>query len=127
MGLSDKDKIKENISLKAAYCKIKKWYQSNIHLAKELNSDYGDRSVNLIDNLPECDEISNVEIRAILEEVIWGYLEWGYHKKDRYYKMAAYAHGAFESNNISGQLNDNEKKKLEKSQIWQFLTSSKHQ
>ena len=116
MGLSNDDRIPCNISLNDAYTRIKEWYQNNIDIANytKLDSEYRNSSIKLIKNLPELNIISELEMRAILSEIICGKLERGYHKDDGTYKMGAYAHGALESNNLSWQLTEIEKKELSK-------------
>lgn len=53
-------------------------------------------SVALIDRLHEGSDLTQLELRAVLGEVIYGYLEWAYHENDGDFKMAAYAHAALE-------------------------------
>ncbi|WP_347242855.1 hypothetical protein, partial [Thermogutta sp.] len=106
MGLLASDKKPAQISLKDAYCKIRKWYQANVDMVRSRNDDYGNRSAALIEALPPVDMLSDLEIRAILGEVIYGNLEWAYHKDDGAYKMAAYAHGALEAAGQSWSLSD---------------------
>jgi hypothetical protein len=124
MGLSTNDKKPVGITFKDAYIKIRKWYLANVNLATARGDDYGNRSAELINHLPKVNAISELEIRAILGEVIYGNLEWAYSKDDGQFKMAAYAHAALEASNISWSLNDAEKQKLKTSQIWKYLQIS---
>ena len=87
MGLSQNDKKPSNISLREAYEKIRKWYQANIDFVRNKDDDYANRSTALIEALPSVNMLSELEIRAILDEVVYGNLEWAYHKDDGDYKM----------------------------------------
>jgi len=126
MGLSSTDKKPVDISLKEAYFKIQKWYQANIDMARSRNDDYGNRSAALIEALPQADLLTDLEIRAILGEVIYGNLEWAYHEDDGEYKMAAYAHGALESAGISWSISGEERDQLKNSALWPHLMISRN-
>ena len=126
MGLSLDDKKPVDISLKKAYEKIRKWYQANVIGARNRNDEYGDHSAALIETLPPGDQLSDLEIRAVLGEVIYGNLEWAYHKDDGEYKMAAYAHGALEAAGLSWSLSEEERSQLKSSPLWQHLLISRH-
>jgi hypothetical protein len=121
MGLSINDKKPVNISLKDAYSKIRRWYRVNIKTLRSLNNVYEERSSALIKVLPPTKIITVLEIRAVLGEVIGGNLEWGYHKEDGKYKMAAYAHGALEASGLNWHLSENERNQLKKSVLWPYL------
>ena len=125
MGLSPNDKKPANISLKEAYSKIRKWYQANIDMARRRKDDYGNRSAALIEALPQANMLTDLEIRAILGEVIYGNLEWAYHKDDGDYKMAAYAHGALEAAGLSWSISDEERNQLKSSALWPHLMMSR--
>jgi imidazolonepropionase-like amidohydrolase len=75
----------------------------------------------LVDNLPDQSELSDIEIRAVLVEVISGKLEWAYHQSDGDYKMAAYAHAALEQAGLPTFLSEAEKRELRGSRIYPFL------
>jgi hypothetical protein len=121
MGLNSNDAKPVGISLVEAYTEIKKWYQSNNKVVLQRDDDYGRKSSELIKNLPAVKSISQLEIRAILGEVIFGYFEWAYHESNGKYKMAAYAHAALEASGFSFSLNDKEKGILKKSSLWPYL------
>jgi hypothetical protein len=122
MGLSSNDKKPTDISLEKAYINIRKWYKNNIDLAIARGDDYGKRSARLIKNLPTVKNINQLEIRAILGEIIYGNLEWAYHKDDGKYKMAAYAHSALETEHFALSLSEEEKDKLKNSRLWPYLS-----
>ena len=117
MGLSSSDPMPVGISLEDAYIKIQDWYQSNIAIAPS-------SSVSLIKFLPDVSTLTELEIRAVLGEIIYGNLEWAYHKSDGKYKMAAYAHAALESGGFDSTLNQNDRNKLRPSPVWPFLIIS---
>jgi len=83
--------------------------------------DYAKKSEALILALPPPDELSQLEIRAVLGEVIYGNLEWAYHQADSQYKMAAYAHGALEAAGLSWSLTEEDRKQLVGSRLWPHL------
>jgi hypothetical protein len=118
MGLSQSDKKPVCISLEKAYSKIRKWYKANIDMVRSRNDDYGDRSVMLIEALPEANMLTDLEIRAVLGEVIYGRLEWAYHQDDGDFKMAAYSHAALDKAGISWNLSDEDKEQLKNSTLW---------
>ncbi len=123
MGLSPNDKKPEGITFKDAYVKIRKWYVANENLAIARGDDYGKKSAELINHLPKANTVTDLEMRAIMQEVINGYLEWAYHKDDGQFKMAAYAHAALEASN-QWMMNETEKQELKTSHIWRFLIIS---
>ena len=127
MGLSTNDKKPIGITIKEAYTKIRKWYLANVNIATARGDDYGNRSAELINHLPQENKITDLEIRAILGEVIYGNLEWAYQKDDGLFKMAAYAHAALEASNLSWSLNDAEKQILKTSHIWGYLQISRYE
>ncbi|GBC83081.1 hypothetical protein HRbin10_02221 [bacterium HR10] len=107
MGLAPDGPEPTQITIREAYTKIRQWYQANA--ARFIESppeevevagitivrDFGAHAkacLDLVENLPEEKELSGIEIRAVLAEVIAGKLEWAYHQSDGAYKMAAYAH-----------------------------------
>ena len=122
MSLSQDDKKPVNISLKGAYGKIRKWYQANINDPDIMKYSYGPHSIELIKALPAT-LTNNLEIQAVLAEIILGNLEWAYHKNDGNYKMAAYAFAALAAAKCSYHLSDVEKNKVKTSgALWtQYL------
>jgi hypothetical protein len=99
MGLNKNDKRPTNISLVEGYDHICNWYSKNIPLLKERtgNRDYVKKSEALIRTTPLSSEISDLEIRGVLGELIYGNLEWANHEMDSQFKMAAYAHSALKA------------------------------
>ena len=82
MALSRTDAIPEGIPLRSAYSKIRQWYQKNSGEISSTDDEYHRRSTALIDALPSEDSISEPEMRAVLQEVIFGLLEWGWQAQD---------------------------------------------
>jgi hypothetical protein len=66
-------------------------------------------------------ELTELEVRAVLSEVISGNLEWAYHETDGQYKMAAYAFGAFDAAGLNWSLNEAEREELKSSILWSLL------
>ena len=123
MGLTQSDPKPHNLTLSQAYERILTWYSQNIPLLRERmgGQEYGKKSEALILALPPADQLSELEIRAVLGEVIYGHLEWAYHQADSQYKMAAYAHGALEAAGLSGSLTEQDRKQLVGSRLWPYL------
>jgi len=123
MGLCPTDPKPHNLTLSQAYEHIRTWYSQNIPLLRQQmgGQDYAKKSEALILALPSADQLSQLEIRAVLGEVIYGNLEWAYHHADSQYKMAAYAHCAFEAAGLSWSLTEDERKQLVGSRLWPHL------
>ena len=140
MGLHPHDPKPTEISIRDAYNAIRAWYQANTDRIatsgdRELASVLGEwrmpwicknasSSLDLVDVLPEQDELSDLEIRAVLAEVIAGKLEWAYHASDGSFKMAAYAHAALKQAGLPILLSSKEKQLLKDSALYPYL--SKH-
>lgn len=137
MGLDPKDPKPTQITIREAYTKIRQWYRNNVpkflnQPAQEIEiagfkivrdfSTHAKACLDLVDNLPEQHELSDLEIRAVLAEVIAGKLEWAYHQSDGDYKMAAYAHAALEQAGLPMFLSEAEKGELRNSRIYPFLS-----
>ena len=95
MSLDPSDIQPTGISLADAYLAIRTWYQANVSTADRRGDDYGRASAKLIRFLPPATKLSETEQRAVLREIILGYLEWGFHQSDSLCKMGAYAYSAF--------------------------------
>lgn len=138
MGLDPEGPKPSQITIREAYTKIRQWYMDNVF--KFLNrpdeeietkgfkivgdfSAHARACLDLVNNLPEQHELSDIEIRAVLAEVIAGKLEWAYHQSDGDYKMAAYAYAALEQANLPIFLSEAEKRELKKSRIYPFLST----
>ncbi len=126
MGLSENDEMPNGIKPIDAYKKIRHWYQSNLpHKRLDETTDYGQRSVKLIQNLPDPNFIKAVEIKAVFREVIAGKLEWAYHESNGEYKMAAYAKAALETIDQSYSLSESEFEELKQSKLWEYIIQSR--
>ena len=121
MALDSKDKRPVGITMAEAYSKISQWYKNNLDLILNKGDDYSRHSVELIKHLLPSDKINDLEIKAIFGEVIFGYLEWAYHKDDGEYKMAAYALSALDTAKSKWYLEEKEKKQLKRSHLWPYL------
>jgi hypothetical protein len=127
MGLDSTDSKPKHMSLPQAYENIRRWYTQNLPLLRErpAGGDYVQRSRALIRALPPASALNDLEIRAVLGEVIYGNLEWAYHQTDGQHKMAAYAHGALEAAGLQWSLADTEKQQLKGSTLWPYLSISR--
>ena len=119
MGLIAADKYKGFISLPTAYKKIKNWYAENPNTNPRWHAQYREASNKLAQALP--DNPSELEILAILDEVLRGNLEWAFHESDGHYKMAAYAEGALKSGNYPEYFSKENRQLIEKSPIFHLL------
>ncbi len=127
MALHPQDARPKKISLRDAYEKISTWYQAH---SRELLSQppsgrdfrqYIQASLPLVDMLSPSDQMSDLEIRAVLLEVMNGGLEWGYHQSDGMYKMAAYADAAErEISRLSLSSQSEDKRELGRSRAVRF-------
>jgi hypothetical protein len=110
-----------------AYRAIRKWCKNNRGTLLMRNDDYGKMSAALIDALPPVNKATPAEIWAIFGEVIYGNLEWAYHRSDGKYKIAAYAHAALEAAGRGIHLIDAEKSSLkQRSPLWPWLIIAKY-
>jgi hypothetical protein len=127
MGLDPTDPKPEAITLAQAYESIRKWYTQNLPQLQKRPSgeDHANKSGNLIRALPPASKLNDIEVRAVLGEVIYGNLEWGYHQTDGHYKMAAYALGALEAAKLPYSMGDADKQQLTSSSLWPLLSLSK--
>lgn len=138
MGLDPRDPKPAQITIREAYAKIRQWYRANTpkFLDRPLEeietagfkivrdfSVHTKACLDLVDNLPDQSVLSDLEIRAVLAEVIAGKLEWAYHQSDSHYKMAAYAHAALEQAGLPIFLSEVEKRELGSSRIYPFLST----
>lgn len=122
--MGTENQILSNISMAEAYSKIRDWYQSNVQRVKDRDDDYGRRSAALIQALPPVSATTDLEKRAIFEQVISNLLEWGYTDSDGNYKMFEYARGAVQAAGLDWRLSDDDLQELKTSPLWPFLSSS---
>jgi hypothetical protein len=125
MGLGPEDKLPEGITLAKAYRAIRTWYQTHTDLIRGSTEEYRARSKKLIDALPPANKLDELELRAVLLEVIMGLLEWGYHDSDGAYKMGAYAHAALDAAELGYRLSEQERRQLSTSVLAPFLSLTK--
>lgn len=124
MGLSEEDKLPTGIELRDAYTKIRNWYQANINLLEESKDEYSEISRNLILSMPEPSTATELEMRAVMGEIIYGKLEWAYHESDGQYNMAAYAHEAVKP--FGGySISEEDQEALKSSVLWPYVTPGK--
>jgi len=121
MGLAPSDPKPAKITIREAYERIRGWYQTNISHVSDIDSR-AKACLELVERLPEEGNLSDIEIRAVLLEVIAGKLEWAYHLSDGSYKMAAYATAALEQDGIPIFLSEEEQQKLKNSLLYKYLS-----
>lgn len=124
MGLSADDIKPSQITLGETYGKVRAWCRANKAKCRAQDDSYVQHSFALIHHLPEASDLSELELRAVLGEVIYGNLEWAYHESDDDFKMAAHAHAALEQAGFSFSLNEQEKEALKSSSLWPYLSIS---
>jgi hypothetical protein len=120
MAPSSDDSLPE-IGLTEAYARIRDWYTEHDDDTPGHDPSYQKRSAALIRALPSPEAISELEIRAVFEEVLAGLLEWGYVESDGRYEMAAYAKGALRSGGHPEWLSTADREKLTQSPLWRYL------
>lgn len=112
MGLDSTDPRPSGISLQDAYEKIRSWYQAN---ASRHTNPHAQAALPFIVALPTADQLTDLEMRTVLTEVVMGKLEWAYHESDGQFKMAAYAHAALDAAGLHFALSPDEKKAIKES------------
>jgi hypothetical protein len=112
------------ITLKAAYKAIRAWYKLHKSESSRLGrgqAKYIARSTQLIDALPSVNIVTDLEIRAVLQEVIMGFLEWAFCDSDGKYKMSEYAKLALEARNFKSFITPDELAELTSSWIMPYI------
>lgn len=107
-----------------AYTIIKNWYVTNIKVAKDRDDDFGDRSIALTEQLPEVGELSELEIRAVLVEVIMGNLKWAFRERDGSLNMGEHAFNGLNQAGYGTSFSDEEIDRLRQSKLWPYLYRS---
>ncbi|MCL6430305.1 MAG: hypothetical protein K6V36_05510 [Anaerolineae bacterium] len=136
MGLAPDDRKPTPITIREAYTRIRQWYQTwtalfaqrppeeatvaGIKIVRDLGT-HAKACLDLVESLPEEQVLSDLEIRAVLAEVIAGKLEWAYHQSDGAYEMGAYAHAALGLAGLPALLSEEERRHLRKSRLYPYL------
>jgi len=99
VGLDPNDSLPEGISFKDAYAAVRAWYQANVDdlAADERRGSYAEGARQFILSRPAPEDASEAEMKDVLRRVLSRDLEFAYHDSDGNYKMAAYAHAAFDA------------------------------
>jgi hypothetical protein len=99
VGLASDDAKPDGITVEEAYGKIRSWYQANVdrYEADGSQGSHAQEAKAYINSLPPSETADRGEMKDTLFRVLCRDLEWGYHESDGDYKMAAYAHAAFET------------------------------
>jgi hypothetical protein len=103
MGLDSTDPLPDGISIKDAYAAIRTWYQANVDVCASdpQRGQYAAESKAYVESLPPPDQATQEEMEDLLRRVLSRDLEWAYHQSDGRYKMAAYAHAAFQTAGVN--------------------------
>ena len=115
------DRPHETIGLRDAYEAIRRWYTENVHMLDE-SDGYARRSAGLIRAMRPASDVSDIEIRAVLGEVIYGNLEWGYTRSDGTRTMADYAKAALSQAGLTYGLSVEDLQSLQASSLWEHLS-----
>ena len=99
MSAASEDPRLASLSIKGAYAAIRAWYQADVDrcASDPQLRPHALASKGYVESLPPPEQATQAEIEDTLRRVLSGDLEWGYHKSDGHFKMAAYAHAGFES------------------------------
>ena len=100
MALYADDPLPKNLTVSDAYASVRAWYQNHPDpngpwASRPCDPKHAKISISLINALPPAKELTDIEMIAVLREVLFGHLEWGFHQCDGRFKMAAYAAGYF--------------------------------
>jgi hypothetical protein len=103
LGLYEDDLQPAGISFEDAYGAIRAWYQGHVDGAAQdpQRGHHAVASKAYIESLAPPDQASRGDIEDTLRRVLSADLEWGYHESDGQYKMAAYAHAAFDAAGVN--------------------------
>jgi len=108
--------------LRDAYGSIRTWYQDNIHLLEGKNDLYSDKSRRLIQRLPHPATAQPAEMKAVMQEVLSGTLEWAYTQSDGEHSMSECARQGTRYG--LNALKDSDFTSLEASALWPYLSLS---
>lgn len=89
--------VPDSMPLDAAYQRVREWYQKNVNRVSEfhLDRDLTSQVKTVVSNLPES--LNRVEMRAVLNAVVEGVLEWGAAESDGELTMRDYARAGMKS------------------------------
>ncbi len=125
MGLTPEDleKVPKNFTRRDCYRRIYEWHKK--HGKQELKEKYQREDayskayLDLLEELPHPDAVSEECMDLIFGEVIYMLMEWSYHKVDEFeIKMAAYAHFGI-NQKYNGIHDDRFKESREKCQLYE--------
>lgn len=127
-----------SMPLREAYAAIRKWYQSHIEVIDAKMADFRERRRSLgedlsvfdreharrralIEALPPEDEASELECRAVFDEVMTDILECGMGESDGRYQMAEYVRAVL-GPGPHFVLSEDERAALSESRLWPYLS-----
>lgn len=124
MPPSAQDSKLTGISIAEAYTAIKHWYLENLPLIDWRSGRYYMRASALIRALPDADDLTDLEARAVFAEVLSGLLEWGYSESDGRFRMGEYAYAALKTAGKASSLTAAERAQLQSTALGPFLSST---
>lgn len=106
-----------SITLRQAYTRVWRWYRENVSRLDATNTgeEYKERSRRLIEHLPEPESATELEMRAVMAEVIAGLLEWDYRETGVYARDAVQPFGGY-------TLTPNDRAELRGRPLWPYLS-----
>jgi hypothetical protein len=117
MGLLPEDRIPNAMTPRQALAKIYRLLDANMEMIRRYVEDVAP-SVQVMEH---ADKMTDLEVRALLGEVIYGRLEYFYHVSDGQYKMAAYVEAAMKSDDELLSFTDEERVELKGSKLGALL------
>jgi hypothetical protein len=93
------------VSMRDAYAAIHDWVRSHVD-DPDTPTGLGERSRALVAAMPQVEDATEVEMRAVFGELIGGNLAWAYRKTDGTHRMAEYAHEALRCAGVSHEISD---------------------
>ncbi len=118
----------EPMELRTAYGRIYDWFRRNVSsLEEQEESDYKTSSLNLVQHLPPPDQATDLEMRAVLAEVVGGLFECGYSGSDGHHKMFEYAHAATSHYPSKYSLRPEDIEDLRSSHLWPYLSPARNE
>jgi hypothetical protein len=115
-----------SITIREGFEYIRSWFILHKQDLKNrnLSSAYIEKSLRLIELIEGNQKLNELEMKAILVEVLSGNLEWAYGESDGKYTMADYAHAALKTLFNGWDFSDKEKSKLQKSSLANYLSQN---
>jgi hypothetical protein len=124
IGLLDPKSFLPHQALIDAYTIIKNWYLANLKLARDRDDDFSDRSIAFTEQLPDVGELSELEIRSVLVEVIMSNLEWAFQERVGALKLGEHAFDGLNQAGYGTSFSGEEIGRLRQSRLWSYFYRS---